>query len=131
MQRMQTHNQMSCKGVKTLLNCQIFYFLFPVSAIILLWTQMKLTDWLWYHFEGLCSRSCHQKQPFLHSRSIHALATASYFSFHSLQQFNSKNLWPQPGLSICFPSTFSLFLSALNPLCLTSMSWLIMISTSL
>lgn len=90
------------------------------------------THRFWYRFEGLCSRSCHQKQPFLHRGSIHALATASYF-FISLSPVTQlqKSFDSQPRLSICFPNTFSLFLSAHNSLFLSSMSCLIRISTSL
>ena len=102
---------MSCKGATTLSSCHIFYFLFPVSAIILLWTHMRLTGWLWYCFEGPCSTSCHQKQPFSHRGSIHALATASYF-FILLSPVTQlqKSFDSQPGLSICFLNIFSLFL---------------------
>ena len=102
---------MSCKGATTLSSCHIFYFLFPVSAIILLWTHMRLTGWLWYCFEGPCSTSCHQKQPFSHRGSIHALATASYFFIllSPVTQFQ-KSFDSQPGLSICFLNIFSLFL---------------------
>ena len=88
-----------------------FLLFIPSSAVILLWTHMRLTGWLWYCFEGLCSRSCHQKQPFSHRGRIHALATASYF-FILLSPVTQlqKSFDSQSRLSICFLNTFSLFL---------------------
>lgn len=52
-------------------------------------------------FEGLCSRSCHQKQPFLHRGSIHALATASYSA--SLSPVTQLKIFDLTRLSVCFP----------------------------
>ena len=92
-----------------------FLLFIPSSAVILLWTHMRLTGWLWYCFEALCSRSCHQKQLFSHRGSIHALVTASYFFilFSPVTQLQ-KSFDSQSRLSICFLNTFSLFLQFIS-----------------